>query len=722
MNGSDNGSAGKCPVMHGGITTTGTSVMSWWPKALNLDILHQHDSKIDPMDPGFDYREEVKKLDVDALKKDLHALMTDSQDWWPADWGHYGGLMIRMTWHAAGSYRISDGRGGAGTGNQRFAPLNSWPDNVNLDKARRLLWPIKKKYGNRLSWADLITYAGTIAYESMGLKTFGFAFGREDIWAPEKDVYWGPESEWLDRDRYESDEEATTLENPLAAVQMGLIYVNPEGVNGVPDPIKTAHDVRETFARMAMDDAETVALTAGGHTVGKAHGNGDAALLGPEPEGADIDEQGLGWNNRTKRGIGRDTVTSGIEGAWTTHPTRFDNGYFDLLFKYEWESKKSPAGAWQWMPIDIAEEDMPVDVEDPSIRCMPIMTDADMAMKMDPAYREISLRFKEDQAAFEDAFARAWFKLTHRDMGPKARYIGPDVPAEELIWMDPVPAGNSDYDVDAVKAKIADAGLSVGDMVATAWDSARTFRGSDMRGGANGARIRLAPQKDWEGNEPARLAKMLAVYEGIAAGTGASVADVIVLAGNVGVEQAAKAAGVEVTVPFVPGRGDATDDATDADSFAPLEPVHDGYRNWLKQDYAVSPEELMLDRTQLMGLTAREMTVLVGGMRVLGTNHGGTKHGVFTDREGALTTDFFVNLTDMDNEWVPTRKNLYELRDRKTGAAKWTARSVDLVFGSNAVLRAYAEVYAQDDAKEKFVKDFVAAWTKVMNADRFDIA
>jgi len=722
MNGSDNGSAGKCPVMHGGITTTGTSVMSWWPKALNLDILHQHDSKTDPMDPGFDYREEVKKLDVDALKKDLHALMTVSQDWWPADWGHYGGLMIRMTWHAAGSYRISDGRGGAGTGNQRFAPLNSWPDNVNLDKARRLLWPIKKKYGNRLSWADLITYAGTIAYESMGLKTFGFAFGREDIWAPEKDVYWGPESEWLDRDRYESDEEATTLENPLAAVQMGLIYVNPEGVNGVPDPIKTAHDVRETFARMAMDDAETVALTAGGHTVGKAHGNGDAALLGPEPEGADIDEQGLGWNNRTKRGIGRDTVTSGIEGAWTTHPTRFDNGYFDLLFKYEWESKKSPAGAWQWMPIDIAEEDMPVDVEDPSIRCMPIMTDADMAMKMDPAYREISLRFKEDQAAFEDAFARAWFKLTHRDMGPKARYIGPDVPAEELIWMDPVPAGNSDYDVDAVKAKIADAGLSVGDMVATAWDSARTFRGSDMRGGANGARIRLAPQKDWEGNEPARLAKMLAVYEGIAAGTGASVADVIVLAGNVGVEQAAKAAGVEVTVPFVPGRGDATDDATDADSFAPLEPVHDGYRNWLKQDYAVSPEELMLDRTQLMGLTAREMTVLVGGMRVLGTNHGGTKHGVFTDREGALTTDFFVNLTDMDNEWVPTRKNLYELRDRKTGAAKWTARSVDLVFGSNAVLRAYAEVYAQDDAKEKFVKDFVAAWTKVMNADRFDIA
>ena len=722
MNGSDTDSAGKCPVMHGGITTTGTSVMSWWPKALNLDILHQHDSKTNPMDPGFDYREEVKKLDVAALKKDLHALMTDSQDWWPADWGHYGGLMIRMTWHAAGSYRIADGRGGAGTGNQRFAPLNSWPDNVNLDKARRLLWPIKKKYGNRLGWADLIAYAGTIAYESMGLKTFGFAFGREDIWAPEKDVYWGPESEWLDRDRYESDEAAETLENPLAAVQMGLIYVNPEGVNGVPDPIKTAHDVRETFARMAMDDEETVALTAGGHTVGKTHGNGDAALLGPEPEAAGVDEQGLGWNNKTKRGIGRDTVTSGIEGAWTTHPTKFDNGYFDLLFKYEWELKKSPAGAWQWMPIDIAEEDMPVDVEDPSIRCMPIMTDADMAMKMDPAYREISLRFKDDQAAFEDAFARAWFKLTHRDMGPKARFIGPDVPDEELIWMDPVPAGNSDYDVDAVKAKIAEAGLGVGDMVATAWDSARTFRGSDMRGGANGARIRLAPQKDWEGNEPERLAKMLSVYEAIAADTGASVADVIVLAGCVGVEQAAKAAGVDVTVPFSPGRGDATADATDADSFAPLEPVHDGYRNWLKQDYAVSPEELMLDRTQLMGLTAREMTVLVGGMRVLGTNHGGEKHGVFTGREGQLTTDFFVNLTDMANEWVPTRKNLYELRDRKTGAAKWTARSVDLVFGSNAILRAYAEVYAQDDAKEKFVKDFVAAWTKVMNADRFDIA
>lgn len=705
--------------MHGGNTTTDLSVMAWWPKALNLDILHQHDSKTNPMDARFDYRAEVKTLDVDALKKDVHALMTDSQDWWPADWGHYGGLMIRMTWHAAGTYRTSDGRGrgGAGTGNQRFAPLNSWPDNVNLDKARRLLWPIKKKYGNKISWADLIAYAGTIAYESMGLKTFGFAFGREDIWAPEQDVYWGSETKWLDRDRYDSDDDAESLENPLAAVQMGLIYVNPEGVNGQPDPLKTAHDVRETFARMAMDDAETVALTAGGHTVGKAHGNGDADLLEAAPEGAGIDEQGLGWNNTAPRGIGRDTMSSGIEGAWTTNPTRFDKGYLDLLFRYEWELKKSPAGAWQWMPIDIAEEDMPADVEDPSIKCMPIMTDADMAMKMDPAYREISERFRDDQAAFEDAFARAWFKLTHRDMGPKVRFIGPDVPTEEQIWMDPVPAGAIGYDVDGVKAKIVDAGLDIGDMVATAWDSARTFRGSDMRGGANGARIRLAPQKDWEGNEPARLGAVLSVFESIAAESGASVADVIVLAGNVGVEQAARAAGFDVTVPFSPGRGDTTDAATDAESFAPLEPVHDGYRNWLKQDYAVSPEELMLDLTQLMGLTAHEMTVLVGGMRVLGTNHGGTGHGVFTDREGALTTDFFVNLTDMNNVWKPTRKNFYEIRDRKTDTVKWTARSVDLVFGSNSVLRAYAEVYAQ----EKFVSDFVAVWTKVMNGDRFDL-
>jgi len=716
-----NGSAGKCPVMHGGSTTVNKDVMDWWPNALNLDILHQHDAKTDPMGPDFDYREEVKKLDVEGLKKDLRDLMTDSQDWWPADWGHYGGLMVRMAWHAAGSYRIADGRGGAGTGNQRFAPLNSWPDNVSLDKARRLLWPIKKKYSNKISWADLIILAGNMAYESMGFKTFGFGFGREDIWHPEKDVYWGSEKEWLAKDRYADSGDETSLENPLAAVQMGLIYVNPEGVDGKPDPMKTAEAVRETFARMAMDDEETVALTAGGHTVGKAHGNGDASRLGPDPEGADVEHQGFGWVNPNGKGVGRDTITSGIEGAWTTHPTVFDNGYFELLFKYEWESRKSPAGAWQWEPIGIAEEDMPVDVEDPSIRCMPIMTDADMAMKVDPAYREISLRFRDDQAAFEDAFARAWFKLTHRDMGPKVRYIGPDVPAEELIWQDPVPEGPTGYDVDAVKSAIAASGLSTAEMVATAWDSARTFRGSDMRGGANGARIRLTPQKDWVGNEPDRLAKVLSALEPIAAEAGASIADVIVLAGNVGIEQAAKAAGHDVTVPFAPGRGDATDTQTDADSFAPLEPIHDGYRNWLKQDYAVSAEELMLDRTQLMGLTAKEMTVLVGGMRALGANHGGTKHGVFTDREGALTTDFFVNLTDMANAWKPVGDGVYEVRDRATGDVKWTATRMDLVFGSNSILRAYAEVYAQDDSAEKFVKDFVAAWTKVMNADRFDL-
>ena len=717
-----NDSAGRCPVMHGGSTTIDKDVMSWWPNALNLDILHQHDRKTDPMGPDFDYREEVRKLDVAALKQDLHALMTDSQDWWPADWGHYGGLMIRMAWHAAGSYRIADGRGGGGTGNQRFAPLNSWPDNVSLDKARRLLWPIKKKYGNKISWADLIILAGNIAYESMGLKTFGFAFGREDIWHPEKDVYWGSEKEWLGRGRYESDADPQSLENPLAAVQMGLIYVNPEGVGGQPDPLKTALEVRETFARMAMDDEETVALTAGGHTVGKSHGNGDASLLGPDPEAADVADQGFGWRNPNGTGVGRDTVTSGIEGAWTTHPTVFDNGYFDMLFKYEWESRKSPAGAWQWEPIDIAEEDRPVDVEDPSIRHNPIMTDADMAMKMDPIYREISLRFKQDPEAFRDAFARAWFKLTHRDLGPKVRFLGPDVPAEELIWQDPIPVGRTDYDVAAVKVRIAEAGLTVSEMIATAWDSARTFRGSDMRGGANGARIRLAPQKDWEGNEPARLARVLSALEPIAADTGASLADVIVLAGNCGVEAAAKAAGFNVSVPFAPGRGDATEEMTDPDSFAPLEPIHDGYRNWLKRNYAVSPEELMLDRTQLMGLTACEMTVLVGGMRVLGTNHGGSKHGVLTDGEGSLTNDFFVNLTDMANTWKPVGDGLYEIRDRKTGAVRWTATRIDLVFGSNSVLRAYAEVYAQDDNKAKFVDDFVAAWTKVMNADRFDLA
>jgi catalase-peroxidase len=717
---------GKCPVMHGGVTSANMASMDWWPKALNLDILHQHDSKTNPLGAGFDYREELKKLDIEALKRDLKALMTDSQDWWPADWGHYGGLMIRMAWHSAGSYRIADGRGGGGTGNQRFAPLNSWPDNANLDKARRLLWPIKKKYGNRVSWADLIILAGNMAYESMGLKTFGFGFGREDIWHPEKDTYWGSEREWLAPtgsagSRYSGERD---LENPLAAVMMGLIYVNPEGVDGKPDPLKTAHDVRVTFARMAMNDEETVALTAGGHTVGKTHGNGSAANLGPAPEGAEIEEQGLGWMNHTTRGIGRDAVTSGIEGAWTSHPTRWNTGkggYFDLLLRYDWWLQKSPAGAWQWEPVNIKEEDMPVDVEDPSIRRKPIMTDADMAMKFDPAYRKIAERFRDNPAEFEAAFARAWFKLTHRDMGPKARYFGPDVPNEDLIWQDPVPAARKDYDVAAVKAQISASGLSVGDMVATAWDSARTFRGSDKRGGANGARIRLAPQKDWAGNEPARLAKAVAVYEKIAAETGASVADVIVLAGNLGVEQAAKAAGVDVTVPFAPGRGDATAAQTDAASFDVLEPLADGFRNWLKQDYVVQPEELLLDRAQLMGLTACEMTALVGGMRVLGTNHGGTKHGVFTDRVGALTNDFFVNLTDMAYTWKPAGNNLYEIRDRKSGAVKWTATRVDLVFGSNSILRAYAEVYAQDDSKEKFVADFVAAWVKVMNADRFDI-
>nr|WP_309297595.1 catalase/peroxidase HPI [Maricaulis virginensis] len=723
MDGNDTQSLGKCPVMHGGMTSGRASVMDWWPNALNLDILHQHDTKTNPLGKDFNYREALKTLDVEALKKDVTDLMTDSQDWWPADWGHYGGLMIRMAWHAAGSYRLADGRGGGGTGNQRFAPLNSWPDNVSLDKARRLLWPIKKKYGNAVSWADLIILAGNIAYESMGLKTFGFAFGREDIWHPEKDTYWGAEKEWLapSDGRYENVDDPSTMENPLAAVQMGLIYVNPEGVNGQPDPLKTAAQVRETFARMAMDDEETAALTAGGHTVGKTHGNGDAGALGPDPESAGVEEQGFGWSNPNMGGKAANAVTSGLEGAWTTHPTTFDMGYFDLLFGYEWELKKSPAGAWQWEPVDIKEEDKPVDASDPSIRHNPMMTDADMAMKMDPAYRAICEKFMADPAYFRDTFARAWFKLTHRDMGPKARYVGPDVPAEDLIWQDPVPAGPTNYDIGAIKSKIAASGLSTAELVATAWDSARTYRGSDMRGGANGARIRLAPQKDWEGNEPQRLAKVLGVLEPIAKEYGASLADVIVLGGNVGVERAAAAAGVGITVPFAPGRGDATDEMTDADSFDVLEPIHDGYRNWLKKDYAVSPEELMLDRTQLMTLTAPEMTVLVGGMRVLGTNHGGTKHGVFTDREGALTTDFFVNLTDMANAWKPAGDGIYEVRDRKSGQTKWTATRLDLVFGSNSVLRAYAEVYAQDDAQEKFVKDFVAAWTKVMDLDRFDI-
>ncbi len=723
MDGNDAAPMGKCPVMHGANTEVKASVMDWWPNALNLDILHQHDSKTNPMGPDFDYREALKTLDVEALKKDLHALMTDSQDWWPADWGHYGGLMIRMAWHAAGSYRTADGRGGGGTGNQRFAPLNSWPDNVSLDKARRLLWPIKKKYGNAISWADLIILAGTIAYESMGLKTFGFGFGRKDIWAPEIDTYWGAEKEWLapSDERYTDVSKPETMENPLAAVQMGLIYVNPEGVNGKPDPLKTAAQVRETFARMAMNDEETAALTAGGHTVGKTHGNGDAAALGADPEGADLELQGLGWANPNQKGKAANAVTSGLEGAWTTHPTVFDMGFFDMLFGHEWELRKSPAGAWQWEPVEIKEEDKPLDASDPSKRHNPMMTDADMAMKMDPAYRAICERFMADEAYFSDTFARAWFKLTHRDMGPNTRYIGPDAPEEELIWQDPVPAGFTDYDIGKAKRLIANSGLSVADMVATAWDSARTFRQSDYRGGANGARIRLAPQKDWEGNEPKRLARVLGVLEPIAAEVGASVADIIVLAGNVGVEHAARAAGYDIEVPFAPGRGDASDEMTDAASFSVLEPLADGFRNWLKKDYIVTPEEMLLDRAQLMGLTGPEMTCLLGGMRVMGTNHGGTAHGVFTDRVGALSTDFFTTLTDMAYKWEPKGGGLYDIVDRKSGETKYTATRVDLVFGSNSILRAYAEVYAQDDAGERFVYDFVSAWTKVMEADRYDL-
>jgi len=715
-------SKGMCPVTHGANTHLENTPMAWWPKSLNLDILHQHDTKTNPMGPSFNYRNELKKLDVTNLKKDVRDLMTNSQDWWPADWGHYGGLMIRMAWHSAGSYRIADGRGGAGTGNLRFAPLNSWPDNGNLDKARRLLWPIKKKYGNKISWADLMILAGTIAYESMGLKTYGFSFGREDIWHPEKDIYWGSEKEWLQKSggegsRYSGERD---LENPLAAVMMGLIYVNPEGVDGNPDPLKTAKDMRVTFARMAMNDEETVALTAGGHTVGKAHGNGHAANLGPTPEAAPIEEQGLGWANHKTRGIGRDTVTSGIEGAWTSNPTHWDNGYFRLLLGYDWKLTKSPAGAWQYEPINIKEEDMPVDVEDPNIRRMPMMTDADMALKMDPEYRKISEKFANDQTYFSETFARAWFKLTHRDMGPKSRYFGPDIPKEDLLWQDPIPAGSKDYGIEAVKNKIKASGLSISEMVTTAWDSARTYRGSDMRGGANGARIRLAPQKDWAGNEPERLARVLTVYEKVSKESGASIADIIVLAGNIGIEQAAKNAGFEVKVPFKPGRGDALIEMTDVESFSVLEPLADGFRNWLKENYVVTPEELLLDRSQLMGLTAQEMTVLIGGMRVLGTNHGNTKHGVFTDKIGALTNDFFVNLTDMRYSWKPTGRNSYDIIERKTGKTKWTATRVDLVFGSNSILRAYAEVYAQDDNKEKFVNDFVAAWSKVMNADRFE--
>ena len=717
----DSNPASKCPVMHGGMTASGKSNTDWWPESLNLDILHQHDRKSNPMEDDFNYRDAVKSLDFAALKQDMLDLMTDSQDWWPADWGHYGGLMIRMAWHSAGSYRIADGRGGAATGNQRFAPLNSWPDNVNLDKARRLLWPLKKKYGNKVSWADLMILAGTVAYESMGLKTYGFAYGREDVWHPEKDTYWGAEKEWLapSDNRYDDVANPATMENPLAAVQMGLIYVNPEGVNGQPDPLKTAAQVRETFARMAMNDEETVALTAGGHTVGKTHGNGKAEHLGPDPEAADVHEQGLGWNNHTTRGIGRDTVTSGIEGAWTTHPTKWDNGYFYLLFTYDWQLTKSPAGAWQWEPVDIKEEDKPVDVEDPSIRLNPIMTDADMAMIKDPKYREISERFYNDPTYFSEVFAKAWFKLTHRNMGPKSRYIGPEAPQEDLIWQDPVPAGATDYDVDGLKALIANSGLSIAELVSTAWDSARTFRQSDLRGGANGARIRLAPQKDWEGNEPERLQRVLAVLTPLAEKVGASLADTIVLAGNVGLEQAIAAAGFAVPVPFTPGRGDATEEMTDADSFAPLEPIADGFRNWLKQDYAVKPEELLLDRAQLLGLTAAEMVVLVGGMRVLGTNYAQQPFGMFTDNPGTLTNDFFVNLTDMQFTWKPLNDGSYAIVERDSGKQKWSASRIDLVFGANSILRSYAEVYAQDDNQQKFVSDFVKAWTKVMEADLF---
>ncbi|EGI73927.1 MULTISPECIES: catalase/peroxidase HPI [Pseudoalteromonas] len=720
--------AGKCPVMHGSNSVVSKVNTDWWPNTLNLDILHQHDTKSNPYGTNFNYAEEFKSLDLDEVKADLKTFMTDSQDWWPADWGHYGGLMIRMAWHSAGTYRLSDGRGGASTGNQRFSPLNSWPDNASLDKARRLLWPLKKKYGNKLSWADLFILAGNMAYESMGLKIYGFAGGREDIWHPEKDIYWGAEKEWLapSDERYDNVEKPDTMENPLAAVQMGLIYVNPEGVNGIPDPQKTADHVRETFARMAMDDEETAALTVGGHTVGKTHGNGKAEHLGPEPEAADVHEQGLGWNSTKEGGFGRHTVTSGLEGAWTTHPTTWDNGYCHLLLNYEWELTKSPAGAHQWEPVNIKEEDKPVDVEDPSIRLNPMMTDADMAMKVDPAYRKIIERFYNDFEYFSDVFARAWFKLTHRDLGPKACYLGKDVPSEDLIWQDPIPAVDytlSDDEITSLKAQLLDCGVSASDLINTAWDSARTYRGSDKRGGANGARIRLAPQKDWQGNEPARLASVLSALEKVQAGLSkpVSMADLIVLGGTAAVEQAAKQAGVNVTVPFAPGRGDATDEMTDAESFDPLEPVHDGFRNYLKNDFSVSSEELLLERSQLMGLTAPEMTALMGGMRVLGTNYAGTKHGVFTDNVGTLSTDFFVNLTDMANNWKPLEPGIYNIVERKTGTIKWTATRVDLVFGSNSILRALSEFYAQDDNKERFVHDFVNAWVKVMNADRFDL-
>ena len=728
----------KCPFHAAGgarATHGAQSNANWWPNQLNLSILHQHQPVSSPMDAGFDYAEAFKKLDFAALKEDLAALMTDSQDWWPADYGHYGGLFIRMAWHAAGTYRTADGRGGANTGNQRFAPLNSWPDNGNLDKARRLLWPIKQKYGTAISWADLFILAGNVAMETMGFKTFGFGGGRADIWAPEEDIYWGAEKQWLATSdkpdsRYSGDR---ALENPLAAVQMGLIYVNPEGPDGNPDPVASGRDVRETFARMAMNDYETVALIAGGHTFGKAHGAGDPKLVGPEPEAAPMEAMGFGWINQHGSGKGGDTTTSGIEGAWKPNPTTWDMGYFKVLFKYEWELVKSPAGAHQWRAKDVAPEDMVVDAHDPSKKHAPMMTTADLSLKFDPAYEKISRHFLANPAEFADAYARAWFKLTHRDMGPKVRYLGPEVPAENLIWQDPLPAAThaliDSNDAAQLKAQILASGLGVAELVSTAWASASTFRGSDLRGGANGARIRLAPQKDWDVNQPAQLAKVLAVLEGIqrdfnAKATGGkqvSLADVIVLAGNAGVEAAAKAAGHTIEVPFTPGRTDATQAQTDVESFAVLEPQADGFRNYRKATYRVSPEEMLVDKAQLLTLSAPEMTVLVGGLRVLGANHGGSKAGVFTTRPGQLSNDFFVNLVDMSTAWRPTGDNAYEGRDRKTGDVKWTATRVDLAFGSNSQLRAIAEVYAQNDGQTKFVRDFVAAWTKVMELDRFDL-
>ncbi|GEO85164.1 MULTISPECIES: catalase/peroxidase HPI [Alphaproteobacteria] len=733
-----NDGTGKCPVMHGVTNLSMRSNRDWWPNQLNLKMLHQNSALSNPMSPAFNYADAFKTLDLAAVKKDLTALMTDSKDWWPADYGHYGPLMIRMAWHSAGTYRTGDGRGGAGTGQQRFAPLNSWPDNVNLDKARRLLWPVKQKYGNKLSWADLLILAGNVALESMGFKTFGFAGGRADVWEPEEDVYWGSESEWLatsdkDNSRYSGER---NLENPLAAVQMGLIYVNPEGPDGNPDPVASGRDIRETFARMAMNDEETVALVAGGHTFGKCHGAGDAALVGPEPEAAGIEEMGLGWKSGYGSGKGGDTISSGIEGAWKANPTTWDMGYLKTLFKYDFELVKSPAGAQQWLAKDVADEDMVVDAHDPSKKHRPMMTTADLSLKFDSIYEPIARRYLENPDLFADTFARAWFKLTHRDMGPKSRYLGPEVPAEDLIWQDPIPAVDhvliDAKDIGDLKAKILASGLSISELVQTAWASASTFRGSDKRGGANGARIRLAPQKDWEVNQPAQLVKVLAALEGIqtafnttqTGGKKVSLADLIVLGGAAAVEEAAKAAGHFVEVPFTPGRTDAFAEQTDAEAFEVLEPLVDGFRNYQKTEFTVSAEELLVDRAQLLTLTAPEMTVLVGGMRVLGANYGSSQHGVFTKRPGALTTDFFVNLLDMDTEWKPVSKaqTAFEGRDRKTGELKWTGTRVDLVFGSNSILRALAEVYAQDDQRQKFVDDFVAAWNKVMNADRFDIA